>query len=79
MSANIYTYKFLKKEDKVAILEDIIFSMNSYINIIKEKKDLILLGGNSQRSIQGIDAETLLLQNSINVLNDKKQQIIQEE
>jgi hypothetical protein len=79
MSANIYTYKYLKKEDKVAILEDIIFSMNSYINIIKEKKDLILLGGNSQRSIQGIDAETLLLQNSINVLNDKKQQIIQEE
>ena len=79
MFVNIYTYKYLKKEDKVAILEDIIFSMNSYINIIKKKKDLILLGGNSQRSIQGIDAETLLLQNSINVLNDKKQQIIQEE
>lgn len=78
LPAKMYTYIYLTKEDKVFIIEDIIKSINSYLSYLNEQKDLILSGGNSQRSIEGIDQSVLVLQNNINILNNKKQEIQEE-
>ena len=79
MPVKMYTYKYLTKNDKMSVIEDISKSIYSYISHLSKEKNLILSGDNSQRSIQGIEQSILILENNISVLNNKKQEIIQEE
>jgi len=71
----MYNYLYINNEDKIQIINNCIEGLNSLIYMIKKDKDLILSGGNSQRSIQGIDFQTEEIKNSISALNAKKNQL----
>ena len=71
----MFEYTHLTNLDKVNIIEDAILSRNNILKRISDEKDLILSGGNSQRSIQGIDAEIEIHTNSISILNAKKNEL----
>lgn len=69
-------YLYLTNLDKINIIEDAISSRLNVIERVSNEKDLILSGGNSQRSIQGIDYEIQVNMDSISVLNAKKNELI---
>lgn len=69
-------YLYLTNLDKINIIEDAISSRLNVIERVSNEKDLILSGGNSQRSIRGIDYEIQVNMDSISVLNAKKNELI---
>lgn len=69
-------YLYLTNLDKINIIEDAISSRLNVIERVSNEKDLILSGGNSQRSIRGIEYEIQVNMDSISVLNAKKNELI---